>query len=185
MHLCKKYIVMNISLIGYMGSGKTTVGKILAKQLGRTFIDLDHFIENAHDRTIPEIFREKGEIGFRKIEREMLENLLQKENIILSLGGGTPAYYNNMHLINQLSHSVYLQTPLNELTERLCKNKEQRPLLLHLEDDELAEYIAKHLFERRAFYEQAHTHFKTQQMNPQDVALLLIEHLRYQKILPK
>ncbi len=176
---------MNISLIGYMGSGKTTVGKSLAKQLGMTFIDLDHFIENEQGKTIPEIFKEKGEIAFRKIEREMLENLLQKENIILSLGGGTPAYYNNMHLINQFSHSVYLQTPLNELTKRLSENKGQRPLLQHLDDDELTEYIAKHLFERRAFYEQAHTHFKTQQMNPEDVVRLLIEHLRYQEILPK
>lgn len=147
---------MIITLIGYMGSGKSTTGKILAKTLGFEFIDLDHFIEEEFKTTIATIFEKEGELGFRKKERAALTEVLQKKNVVLSVGGGTPMYYNNIELINENSVSVYLRVALPELVKRLENNKAQRPLIAHIEKEELAEFIAKHLFERNLIYQQAH-----------------------------
>ncbi len=147
---------MQISLVGYMGSGKSTIGKELARQLNWKFIDLDQFIESKYRKTISTLFSDEGEIKFRKYEREaLLEILAIEENFILALGGGTPAYYDNMDLINDNSHSIYLRLTPKELIKRLESEKSIRPLLSHLSEEEFPEFIAKHLFERRAFYEQA------------------------------
>ncbi|MFD2567707.1 shikimate kinase [Pseudotenacibaculum haliotis] len=149
---------MKIILLGYMGSGKTTIGKQLSKKVYAPFYDLDHYIESREGASISEIFKTKGEIYFRKIEHTYLKEFLQEnDSYVLSLGGGTPCYAGNMDIILQeeSAHSIYLQASIPTLKERIQRNKEKRPLVASLSDEKLTEYIAKHLFERRAFYEKA------------------------------
>lgn len=147
---------MIISLIGYMGSGKSHVSKLLSSQLQLKLIDLDQRISFKTGMTIPEIFEKKGEIYFRKKEKEILEEILASEkSAILSVGGGTPAYYNNMEIIKNKSESFYLRTSVKTLVDRVSKNKEKRPLIARITDEDLPEFIAKHLFERQTFYAQA------------------------------
>ncbi|MFV0530110.1 MAG: shikimate kinase [Flavobacteriales bacterium] len=147
---------MIITLIGYMGSGKSFIGKQLAHQLSFPFIDLDFYIEEKEKKSIASLFKEKGEIYFRKSEHyALLEILKNPSNCILSLGGGTPCFYDNMKHINQNSISFYLKNSISTLSTRLQIEKEHRPIISHLKDEQIPEFIAKHLFERRFFYEKA------------------------------
>lgn len=148
---------MHIVLLGYMASGKSTIGKQLSEKLGMPFLDLDIYISENKNKSVPEIFSQNGEIYFRKKEHEYLKEVLEnQQDCILSLGGGTPCYANNMELIhNQNAISIYLKASIQTLSERLLKNKSSRPLVAFLDDDQVPEFIAKHLFERRFFYEQA------------------------------
>ncbi|NDV17693.1 dephospho-CoA kinase [Muricauda sp. TY007] len=148
---------MKIVLVGYMASGKSTVGRLLARQLGVEFIDLDDYIEQHQKKSIKNIFSEKGEIFFRKLEHQMLSEVLEKEkSIILSTGGGTPCYGTNMAtILNQSDHSIYLNLSIPNLVERISKEKDNRPLVKNIADEELPEFIGKHLFERRPYYLQA------------------------------
>ena len=147
-----------IVLLGYMGSGKSTLGSVLALKLGYKFIDLDDFIEAIEQKDIKMIFEEHGAIYFRKVERLALEQVLnQKEKTVIALGGGTPCYYNNMQLINLNSTSIYLNMSVKELTDRLWEERHHRPLIAGIRSiEELQEFIGKHLFERSAFYQEAH-----------------------------
>jgi shikimate kinase len=149
---------MNIVLIGYMGSGKTSVGKKLAKKLNMMFLDLDEQIERNENMKISELFKTKGEIYFRKLETIQLQTLLSgKNNFVLAVGGGTPCYANNMALINNYAQSFYLKASLKTIYDKLIKvnNKNKRPLIADISDDDLTEFIAKHLFERMPYYEKA------------------------------
>ncbi|WP_336732181.1 shikimate kinase [Chryseobacterium sp. VD8] len=169
---------MIISLVGYMGSGKSHVSKILSEKLNFKLIDLDKEISKRNKMTIPEIFDKKGEIYFRKLERETLEEILASEkNVILSLGGGTPVYYNNMEIINHNSKSVFLRASVATLAERLSKQKEKRPLIANIADENLAEFIAKHLFERNDFYNKAQISVITDNRTPEDIASEITEKL--------
>ena len=143
-------------LIGYMASGKSAVGSVLSSHLKMNFIDLDDYIESNENQKIATIFEEKGEIYFRQKEAYYLEELLDKdENAVISLGGGTPCYGNNMKLILEKSQSIYLRTSIISIYERLKNEKTKRPLVANIDDDKLKEFIAKHLFERRFYYEQS------------------------------
>ena len=147
---------MLISLIGYMGSGKSHISKNLSEKINLKKIDLDDAISAKLQCSIPEIFEKKGEIYFRKEEKLVLEEILKNENsAIISLGGGTPVYYNNMEVINENSVSIFLRTSVKTLSERLLKEKNSRPLIARISDENLPEFIAKHLFERNVFYNQA------------------------------
>jgi len=148
---------MKIVLVGYMGCGKSTIGYLLAKKKYMPFIDLDVYIEEKEKATIQTIFKEKGEIYFRKIEHQYLKEILyMKKDIVLSLGGGTPCYANNMNEIEKSEAiSVYLKATISTLKERLLKGKKNRPLIAKLEDENLSEFIAKHVFERSTFYNKA------------------------------
>jgi len=169
---------MIISLVGYMGSGKSHISKILSDKLNFKLIDLDKEISKRNKMTIPEIFDKKGEIYFRKLERETLEEILASEkNTILSLGGGTPVYYNNMEIINHNSKSVFLRASVSTLTERLSKQKEKRPLIANITDENLAEFIAKHLFERNDFYNKAQISIITDNRTPKDIVNEITEKL--------
>ncbi|MDT7829911.1 shikimate kinase [Pricia sp. S334] len=150
---------MKIILLGYMGSGKTTVGKKLARQMGLQFLDLDDYIEEKEKLSVADIFGDKGELYFRKKEHQYLnELLLRKDNFVLSVGGGTPCYGKNMETILKGSENVfYLKVPIGQLAQRLSQQKSTRPLIRHIPDGELPEFIGKHLFERSEFYNQAHT----------------------------
>ncbi|NER09079.1 shikimate kinase [Muriicola jejuensis] len=149
---------MKIVLTGYMGSGKSVVGKALAARLGLPFLDLDDQIEKELGMDIPEIFKEKGEIFFRKKEHEFLREILRsKEAFVLSTGGGTPCYSGNMDLLLATTAQIfYLQLSVFSLTNRLLAEKHHRPLISHLQHADLQEFIGKHLFERRPFYSRAH-----------------------------
>ena len=148
---------MKIVLLGYMASGKSTIGREISKKLDMKFIDLDDYISKREKRSISEIFKVEGEIYFRKIESLYLGEILNsKDSFILSLGGGTPCYSNNMELIlNSEASSIYIKVDIKTLASRLIAEKNKRPLVADLEDDKLLEFVAKHLFERRFFYEQA------------------------------
>lgn len=146
-----------IVLVGYMGSGKTEIGKLLSKKVNLPFYDLDHLIENEFSKTINQIFEEKGEIFFRKKEHEVFANKINtNESFVLSLGGGTPCYANNHEFLKKEDViSVYLKASIPTLKSRLKFNLSNRPLLKDLSEEELTEYIAKHLFDRSFYYNQS------------------------------
>ncbi|WP_457611309.1 shikimate kinase [Lutibacter sp.] len=147
---------MKIVLLGYMASGKSAIGSILANKLKIQFIDLDDYISEKEQLSIAAIFEKKGEIYFRKIEGEYLLELLNlKNDCVISVGGGTPCYGINMKLIETNSISFYLKASIQTIFNRLQSNKSQRPLIASIDKENLKEYIAKHLFERVAFYEKA------------------------------
>jgi shikimate kinase len=145
-----------VVLVGYMGSGKSSIGVQLASKLEISFFDLDAVIEEEEQLSISEIFEKKGEIYFRNKEHNVLQNLLKKEEpFVLSLGGGTPCYFNNHELIAQSNCiSFYLKGTSETLSRRLLAEIEKRPLLATLEAVELPEFINKHLFDRSFYYHQ-------------------------------
>jgi len=142
--------------MGYMASGKSTIGKILAQIIDRKFIDLDDYIAAKEAMTIPQIFDTKGETYFRKKELIYLKEILTNDDkLVLSVGGGTPTFYGAIELINDLSYSIYLKASVQTLFDRLVPEKLERPLLTKIPDDALQEYIAVHLFERSSYYLKA------------------------------
>lgn len=159
---------MKIVLIGYMGSGKSTIGQQLAKSLNYNFIDLDQAIENEEEQSISEIFSKKGEIYFRKKERKVLETILAAtSNIVLATGGGTPCFGNNMGFMESVEDSttIYLKTSNEVLTERLFNEKKKRPLIAHLESKKLLnDFIRKHLFERSFYYNKSAIKIQSENM---------------------
>lgn len=147
---------MKVIFLGYMGSGKSTIGKQLSKMISSDYLDLDDYISDKENSSVKEVFKSKGEIYFRKKETEYLKLLLEsKKDFVLSLGGGTPCYGNNMDLIAKNATSFYLKASINELYDRLKTRKSERPLIKNIANDDLKEFIAKHLFERSSFYEKA------------------------------
>ncbi|MFC6859041.1 shikimate kinase [Zunongwangia atlantica] len=150
---------MKIFLNGYMGSGKSHIGKILSESMGYPFVDMDDQIEIMEGRSIHEIFQKKGELYFRKLENEVLKDILaSKSEMIVSLGGGTPCYGNNFDLIKEdpENRTVYLKASVEQLTSRLFLEKVHRPVISHLDTkDQLEEFIRKHLFERAFYYNQS------------------------------
>lgn len=171
---------MNIVLIGYMGSGKSTIGRKLAEIVESEFIDLDDYIQKSENLTIPEIFETKGEIYFRKMEHFYLKEVLQRNNIILALGGGTPCYGSNMEVILNAkeAHSIYLKSSIPNLVQRLTLEKAQRPLIARLKtDEELAEFIGKHLFERSVYYSKCHQTVVTDGKSVLDIAEAIVASL--------
>jgi shikimate kinase len=145
-----------IILVGYMGSGKSEIGKTLSKKINLSFLDLDDLIEKELFKTINQIFADEGEVYFRKFEHQVFfKKVNANESFVLSLGGGTPCYANNHELLkNRDVISIYLKASVDTLKNRLQYQKAKRPLLKDLSEDELSEYIAKHLFDRSYYYNQ-------------------------------
>ncbi|MBP6183183.1 shikimate kinase [Flavobacterium sp.] len=146
-----------IILLGYMGCGKSTIANRLSKITNIPYVDLDKSIEERTNLSINDIFEQRGEIYFRKLEREVFIELLNApDNLIIGLGGGTPCYANNHELLKgENISSVYLKASVDTLFERLVSNKSKRPLIANKTDDEMKEFIAKHLFDRSFYYNQA------------------------------
>lgn len=140
-----------------MGVGKTSLAKKIANKVGISCYDLDEVIEKSENSSIESIFKNKGEVYFRRIEHQLFKDFIEKEdNFILSLGGGTPCYANNhFFLQNEDVISIYLKASISTLTEKLKNKREKRPLVKNLAIDELQEYIAKHLFDRSFYYQQS------------------------------
>jgi len=141
-----------IFLIGYMGSGKSSVGKELSKILGWKFIDLDATIEVIEGKSVTDIFNEIGELGFRKLEQETLLNLIEKKKVIIATGGGTPTYLDNIDFMNRNGITIYLKTHPGTLFHRLAQEKTKRPLIAHLSDVDLMEFILESLKKRLPYY---------------------------------
>lgn len=144
-----------IIIIGYMGSGKTTVGHALSQELGLPFYDLDWYIETRMHRTVKQIFDEKGEEGFRKIEHNLLHEVAEFEDVIISCGGGTPCFFDNIDYINRQGETVYLKCTTDVLYKHLKMGKTVRPLLLNKTTDEVKTFIEAQLKQREPFYAKA------------------------------
>ena len=157
--------MIRIILIGYMGAGKTTLGKRLSKELGLPFFDLDWYIENRFCKTVSELFAQRGEDGFRKIEQSMLHEVAEFEDVIISAGGGTPCFFDNMEYMNRQADTVYLKASAEVLARHLKMGKQKRPLLAGKSDEELAEFINESLRQREPYYTQAKYTFDVTLLN--------------------
>ncbi len=144
-----------IMLIGYMGAGKTTVGRALAQELKLPFYDLDWYIETRMHRTVKEIFDEHGEEGFRRIERNMLHEVAEFENVVVSCGGGTPCFYDNMEYMNAQGDTVYLKATPEVLYSHLQMGRSVRPLLIGKSPEEVRTFITAQLAQREQHYLKA------------------------------
>lgn len=176
---------MRIVLCGYMGSGKSLVSKKLAEELSCDFFDLDQEIEKNQKLKISDIFSTKGEIYFRKTEMQVLKSSLNtKENTVLALGGGTPCYGNNLALIKENPNTIliYLKVNLETLTKRLFAEKEKRPLLNNIDNEEqLNDFIRKHLFERQYYYMQSDFKIEASSLTPEEIVEEIIELVKIKK----
>ena len=151
--------MLPIFLIGYMGSGKTTLGRGVEARAHISFVDLDQYIEEEYSTSISNLFKERGESGFREIERESLIELSDRKDILIACGGGTPCFFNNMELMNNIGITVWLDASIDVLHARLSEAKSQRPLISNLNDEELREYITESLNKRNIYYSQANHRF--------------------------
>ena len=138
-----------------MGAGKTTVGKALSKQMGLPFYDLDWYIESRMHKTVPQIFADRGEEGFRLIERNMLHEVAEFENVIISCGGGTPCFFDNMDYMNGQGDVIYLKASPEVLYKHLLMGKTERPLLKNKTPEQLISFIKEQLQIREPFYSKA------------------------------
>ena len=171
---------MKIILLGYMGSGKSTIGQTLANELNLSFVDLDHAIEKEIGMSIRDFFEASGELKFRRLENDVLEKvILENRSMILSTGGGTPCYGNNLELMKSALKTkvFYLKASIKTLSERLVSEKDTRPLIQAIREEDLPEFISKHLFERSSFYLQAHHVIDIDQKSVKTIAKEIIELL--------
>lgn len=157
-----------IFIIGYMGSGKTTVGKRLASLLALSFVDLDAYIENKYRKTVPALFAEKGEEGFRKIENQSLLEVAEFENVLISTGGGTPCFFDNMEVMNRAGVTIYLEAHPEDLADHLLASKTVRPLIAGKSREELIPFITGHLARREFHYKKAQIIYPIDRMVTKD-----------------
>lgn len=169
--------MVRIYLIGYMGAGKTTVGKKLAKSFDIGFIDLDKFIESKYHKTVPEIFAEWGESEFRLIEQKSLKEVSEIENVVISTGGGAPCFFDNIGLMNRTGITVYIHAEPEELAARLRASKTVRPMVSGKSGEELTPFIASHLLEREKFYKQAQIVCKTDHLITRGDVYLTVDRI--------
>lgn len=144
-----------IILIGYMGAGKTTIGRKLAMKMGMTFYDLDWYIEARFHKKIPQIFEEEGEERFRDIERRMLHEVAEMEDVVIACGGGTPCFNGNMEYMNSMADTVFLNADIEAIKGHLTMGKSIRPLIQGRSPEELEAYIRESLSERMPYYTKA------------------------------
>ena len=150
-----------IFLVGYMGCGKSTLGRAVSRASGIRFIDLDNYIEGRYHRTIKEIFAERGEDGFRDVERRMLHEVADFEDVIVACGGGTACFFDNMEYMNELGTSVFLDTPIEKLHSRLMLGRHKLPLIADKNAEELRLFIIEALSKRMEYYSKAQVVFSS------------------------
>lgn len=161
---------MNIYLVGYMGSGKSTIGKLLSAKLNFSHLDLDDYFEETYRISIMNFFKKYDELAFRKLETGMLEKTLSFESYIISTGGGTPCFNNNMDFINAHGLSVYIQMQPQSLFQRLKHAKRPRPRTTYLDDDALKQRIFEDMQVREKYYQQAHIRVKGEDIDIDNLA---------------
>ena len=164
---------MRIFLIGFMGCGKTTIGKKLAKTLSCKFIDLDKYIEGKTGESVQQIFKEKGEKYFRVLETESLMEICKSDNLVIATGGGTPCFFDNMQRILDKGICIYLKMEANNLAKRLSKEKSKRPLIENLTEKYLVNFIRKKLVEREVFYNKANHIIQAKNISEKDIIKLI------------
>lgn len=167
-----------IILIGYMGAGKTTVGRALARELGLDFYDLDWYIENRRMKKIPQLFAELGEEGFRRIEHNMLHEVAEFENVVLSCGGGTPCFFDNIDYMNRQAQVVYLKCEPDVLHGHLLMGKTERPLLKGKSPDELRAFIGEQLRAREPYYLKARYQLDVTLMDNYEKIKITVDRLK-------
>ncbi len=167
-----------IILIGYMGAGKTTIGRALAKELGLDFYDLDWYIENRRHKKIPQIFDEVGEAGFRQIEHNMLHEVAEFEDVVISCGGGTPCFFDNIDYMNQQGQVVYLNCTPEVLYGHLLMGKTERPLLKGKSPEEMTDFIKEQLATREQYYNKARYRLDVSLMDNYDKIKFTVEKMR-------
>ena len=167
-----------IFLIGYMGAGKTTLGKAFARAMGLTFVDLDWYIEERYHKTVRQIFEERGEDGFRELEKRMLHETGEFENVVISVGGGTPCFFDNMDYMNSVGQTVFLDVDVKVLFRRLKVAKQQRPLLANKTDEELMTFIVEALQKRLPFYSKAKYVFNGERLEDRRQIQQSVERLK-------
>ena len=167
-----------IVLIGYMGSGKTTVGKALGKEIGLPFYDLDWYIESRMRKKVSQIFAERGEEGFRVIERNMLHEVAEFEDVVISCGGGTPCFFDNMDYLNSQAQVVYLRCEPEVLRKHLLMGKGDRTLLKGKTPEELTDYIREQVEYREQFYTKARYTLDVSLMDNYDKIKITIDKLK-------
>jgi len=167
---------MQIYIIGFMGSGKSTFGKALAEEIGYGFVDLDKEIEKREKSTIQKIFTEKGEDAFRKAEHEALLASVNEENIVVATGGGAPCFQDNMKWMNDRGLTIYLKLFEGELKRRIEPEMEHRPLLKDLDSEGLERFVYNTLRERAVYYHQAKVVINPLIITPENMAAILREN---------
>lgn len=167
-----------IFLIGYMGSGKTTLGKAYARAMQLQFIDLDWYIEERFHKTVQELFEERKEDGFREIERNMLHEVAEFEDVIIACGGGTPCFFDNMEYMNGKGETVFLDASPEVLFRRLKIAKSKRPLLMDKSDEELMDVIRNALRVRIPFYSQAKYVFNAESLEDREQISCSVQRLK-------
>lgn len=167
-----------ILIIGYMGAGKTTLGKVLAKDLGLPFYDLDWYIESRMMKTVPQLFAERGEEGFRKVEHNMLHEVAEFEDVVISCGGGTPCFYDNMEYMNAQGDTVYLKASPEVLYAHLQMGKVERPLLKNKTREEMQAFIQEQLAEREKYYIKARHIFNVDLLDNYEKIQTSVNNLR-------
>ncbi len=167
-----------IIIIGYMGAGKTTVGKALSKQLNMPFYDLDWYMESRMRKTGKEIFDERGEEGFRIIEHNLLHEVAEFEDVIISCGGGVPCFYDNMEYMNQQGETVYLKATPEVLYGHLKMGKSVRPLLENKTQEEVKDFIYEQLKIREPYYNKAKYILDVNLMDDYDKIRIFVTKLR-------
>ena len=162
-----------IVLVGFMGSGKTTIGKKIAKKLNIPFIDLDSEIEKKYNLSILNIFHDFGEAKFRNMEFHYIRSLINRSNFVLSTGGGTPCYKNNISFLNELGITCYLNRSIKELSHRLHKSKKKRPLIEGLNNVELIYFISEEMKVRDQYYRKAQLILNRKDQVPEEIISLI------------
>lgn len=170
--------MIRIFLIGYMGAGKTTLGKAFARAMGLTFIDLDWYIEERFHKTIRELFTERGQDAFRDLERRMLHEVGEFEDVVISVGGGTPCFFDNVDYMNSVGETVFLDVDIRVLFRRLKIAKHQRPLLDGKNDEELMQFIQEALQNRLPFYTRAKHTFNGEKLEDRRQIQQSVERLK-------
>ena len=167
----------NIILLGYMGAGKTSVGKAMARKLGLSFYDLDFFIEERFRRKVADIFAERGEEGFRKIEYNMLHELAEFEDVVIAVGGGTPCFFDNMDYMNSKGITVFMNASPEIIVRHLKISHTVRPLLQQKQGQELIDHISHHLEQRLPYYEKAQYNIKVDTLDSFEKIDQLVDHI--------
>lgn len=164
---------MKVILLGYMYSGKTTVGRKLASILNLPFYDLDHYFEETYKISVKDFFDKYDERAFRDIERRCMLEILSQDKLVLSTGGGTPCFFDNMEVINRSGISVYLKMDPTSIVHRAIHSKNPRPLFKSIAQEELPEFILRHIEEREKYYLRAQHIFKGENADVASLASLL------------